>query len=373
MNKLLESVDSFGIPLAENAEDDVEALLRAMGSTGEVRMIEFDGEFHPKTDKDRMLLRKLGLPETFSDAQYDSVLAGLGKVGLGIAYEPDEDSLLGEDFKTSAKRFVDQGAEQAEVDQYFTQFKSMKQRIQEPEKKDIDRWSSWEEFKAFVDELKGTKSKSQLKKAGQEHIGQDVPGATLVAEDPYWWVYKIDTYEAARKIGSKTKWCIVASENHWENYRGSKFFFYISKRLKPSVKWYKIAAQVQDGDIIYWDAEDQSHQGGDRSIPFKIPALPESELATAEDEAKLITVYLNKDISDEDLKVLEQSLDILLRFRGGFQLAAGSKSINIELNNPGYFRGRESQAGELVYAIKVTLKDMGYGVEEIAWSMDQRF
>lgn len=285
---------------------------------------------------------------------------------------------LTEDFKTSAKRFVDQGAEQAEVDQYFAQFKSLKPRIQDADKKDIDRWPSWEEFKAFIDQLKGTKSGKQLKKVGQEHVGKDVPGATLVAEDQYWWVYKIESYEASRKIGSKTKWCIVANESHWDNYfkDGSHFFFYISKRLKPSVKWYKIAAQVTDGDIVYWDAEDKSHEGGDGRLPFKIPAIPQSELQKIESKDNLITVFLDRDISDEHLKELEAELHTQLDYRGGFEVGVGDKFVNIELNNPSVFRGdrkADLEAGELVWAIKFTLKDLGYGVDEVSWSVPYAF
>lgn len=278
---------------------------------------------------------------------------------------------LDEDFKTSAKRFMDQGAERAEVDAAIANFKRLKPRIQDPVKKDIDRWSSWEDFSAFIDELKGTKSKSQLKKAGQEHIGQEVPGAELVAEDPYWWVYKITTHEAARKIGSKTKWCIVASDTHWDNYTsdGSHFFFYISKRLKPSVKWYKIAAQVQDGQITYWDSEDNSHQQGSRSIPFKIPAIPESAIEkTKVEDNKLITVYLEGIISDDDLARFEAEV---LRFiqvelqmgENAAEISSGGDFVNINFKRKPVFL--RQQGDELRSFIKETLKDLGYSVEFI--------
>lgn len=376
MSILLESVDSFGIPLIEDSpQDDIEALLAAMGSTGEVHMVEFEGEFHPKTEKDRMILKKLGLPETFSEEQYDSVLAGLGKVGLGIVtYNDEDEGGLTEDFKTSAKRFQDQGADQAEIDTYFTNFKQLKPRIPEADKRDIDRWASWEEFKAFIDELKSGKSKTQLKKLGQEYVGEDIPGAKLVAEDAYWWVFKITSFEAARKIGSKTQWCIIANETHWKHFvlqNQNQFFFYISKRLKPSVKWFKIAAQVEpDGEITYWDAEDKSHDSGSSTIPFKIPPIPESEIDEVEDRDESTTFYLAADISREHF-------DSLLSQIRGFdssvwvEMSLTDGGINVTMPWHWLWVINPHKRQELRYFIKACLEEMGYTVEEISGALAQ--
>lgn len=199
-----------------------------------------------------------------------------------------------EDFKTTAIKFKNQGGSPEEVDAYLSDFKDNKQKITHASQKDIDRWSNWEQFKRFVDELKKKKTKSQAKKE------KKLEGATLVGEDKYWRVYRISSHDAACMYGSGTKWCITEpGGGHWENYsKGNDvFFFYISKRLPPSSKWYKIAMQVHaNGDKTYWDAKDESHEGpewppipvrswrctyGEEKVPFKLPQVSEAEIENA--------------------------------------------------------------------------------------------
>lgn len=184
---------------------------------------------------------------------------------------------IDEDFKTSAKRFADQGADASEVQNYISDFKQMKPKIKDASQKDIDKWKQWAEFKAFVDELKTTKTK------GQEKKEKKLTGAKLVAEDKYWRVYEITTHDAAMMYGSGTKWCITQADCHyWDQYVAEgDFYFYISKRLPPSSPFYKIAMLVgDDGRKSYWDAKDSEREGKTTlwnrraGIPFKLPEVP---------------------------------------------------------------------------------------------------
>jgi hypothetical protein len=213
---------------------------------------------------------------------------------------------LEEDFKTSIKRFKDQGAPDDEITDYITDFKLLKPKIQDATKKDIDKWKTWAEFKAFVDETKASKSKSQEKKE------KKASGAKLVAEDKYWKVYHITTKEAAMLYGSGTKWCITEPEqDYFEDYsKSNDFYFYISKRLSPSSPFYKIALQHgHDDSYTYWDATDAEHgenenrfrRGNKKTgdIPFSLPDVPSEHIHALKmkrvDDEPMHTIFLNPD------------------------------------------------------------------------------
>lgn len=220
---------------------------------------------------------------------------------FGIPFNYGE-STLDEDFKTAKTKFTGQGGENAEVDQYLSTFKQMKQKIKDVNQKDIDKWGSWPEFKAFVDQLKNTKTKNQEKKEKKS-------GAKLVIEDKYWKVYHITTKDASILYGAGTKWCITQKDqSFFEDYvaDGNDFYFYISKRLGPSSPYYKICLQIgNNGDHTYWDATDKAHgenegpYGRGRKlgkIPFSLPEIPGDHLeAVAQeklDDEPLTSIYL---------------------------------------------------------------------------------
>jgi hypothetical protein len=187
------------------------------------------------------------------------------------------ESTISEDFKTSAKKFVDQGIDKSEVDQYFSDFKKMKDiKIKDIEDKNIDNWSKkpWDEFKIFVDKLKSEKTKSELKKQ------EKMEGAKLVAENDKWFVYEINDFDSCRMYGSGTKWCITNKNGlFWNEYKKrNNFYFLISKTLPKEDKFYKIAVQVDpDGTLSYWDATDKEHSSvpSDLDLPKFSPIAPE--------------------------------------------------------------------------------------------------
>lgn len=91
----------------------------------------------------------------------------------------------------------------------------------------------------------------------------------LIADNKYYTVLKINSYEAIRIYGSNTKWCIVANELHWDNYyeydySGKKNeIFYINHKLSPKYNkekdeglYKKIAIVWDDGGWTVWDSAD---------------------------------------------------------------------------------------------------------------------
>jgi hypothetical protein len=198
------------------------------------------------------------------------------------------------DFKTTKKKFIDQGIEEDQIDTYFDDFKFLKDhnKIRSIEDKNIDNWGKkpWEEFVEFVDELKTEKSKSEeIREMKKE-------GADLIAEDDNWRVYKITTYEASRTYGSG-KWCITRDEKWWKKYnRRSQFYFMLSKTRPEDDDWYKIALQLgKNGKKTYWDNTDTSH----KKLPSDIHMVKYEELF--ED-------------TGEDLPVVEQTIEDINAF-----------------------------------------------------------
>jgi len=213
---------------------------------------------------------------------------------------------LEEDFKTAAKKFQDQGISKEDVEQYFADFKSLKnQKIQRPEDKDIDQWAKkpWEEFKEFIDSLKTAVTKTHAKRMVKAE------GAELVAEDPNWYVYKITTHKACMTYGSGTKWCITTpGGERWEQYaQKNNFYFIISKILPEEDPWHKIALQYGlDGTATYWDAEDREH----KEIPSHLnppkfkPGIPKRDLYV---NGKITTV---EEIENSKSLIVKGDLDL---------------------------------------------------------------
>lgn len=184
------------------------------------------------------------------------------------------------DFKTATVKFVSQGIEKEAIDSYFKKFKEAKTRnkIKDENEKNIDFWAKkpWKEFKAFVDSMQKTYTKTEQKK--QPWKFGNVAGAKKVAENTNWVVYKVDTYAAAKKLGTNN-WCIVRNEEFWDDFklgrgqRPSIFYFALSKIasydvLSPEVDdrnieyenpSHRIAIQSLYDNEIYWDADDDEY------------------------------------------------------------------------------------------------------------------
>jgi hypothetical protein len=157
----------------------------------------------------------------------------------------EELSILNE-AKADTKKLIDFAG-----DDLANRFMAVKHRLKYPEN-DLYYWiknkSVWE-LEAVVSNLENTKSKRQAERELAD------AGATLVAENAYWKVYHITTFEAAQKYGRDTNWCITGindyGDKYWKDYtinRGISFYFYITKgRYDPRGTDSKFALAVIPG------------------------------------------------------------------------------------------------------------------------------
>lgn len=135
----------------------------------------------------------------------------------------------------------------------FDRFISLKDRLK-GEEKDLYYWLKKEprELIDKLDSIEQTKTRSQKDTEAKQ-------GAELIAENDYYKVYKINTFEAAKKYGANTKWCITGKESgwdpgenenkYWKQYTdaGIEFYFYISKDDKHK---YAIASHPNKRDRL---------------------------------------------------------------------------------------------------------------------------
>ena len=120
------------------------------------------------------------------------------------------------------------------------QFFLLKNRLKSPEN-DLYYWIKQgdpEKLKNALDNLSSTPTRREKEETARE-------GAELVAENKYYKVYHITTFEASQKYGANTKWCITGKESgwikgkdphnkYWKEYtdKGIKFYFFILIILK---------------------------------------------------------------------------------------------------------------------------------------------
>ena len=137
--------------------------------------------------------------------------------------------------KVDIDRFVAWGGQEL-----YDRFVKLKPRLKTPEN-DVTYWTSTknprkpEELEQKLVELEGTKTKSQLDSEARE-------GAELIAENDAFLVYHIKNFEASKKYGKNTTWCVAGSKQwvrndmqpsqYWERYtkdQGVKFYYFIRK------------------------------------------------------------------------------------------------------------------------------------------------
>lgn len=179
----------------------------------------------------------------------------------------DGDRKVLADFKTVEKKFKDQDVSAEDIKTYFDRFKKLRDehRITDTQQKDIDYWGKkpFDDLRHFINQLSQETSKRQTKKNIHKEV-QKIKGTKLIAENDQWVVYKVDSYEASEKLGSRN-WCIVREQQHWLSYAANYIFYYfISLTLDKEDRYYKIALGVdKEGKETYWDNLD--HQT--KSVP----------------------------------------------------------------------------------------------------------
>ena len=246
------------------------------------------------------------------------------------------------DFKSVEKKFVDKGADKEEAKKYLDFFKTLRDEHKlKADEKNIDTWGKkpFEEFQAFIDD----------KTSEKKHIRQLKPmeGATLVAENDNWFVYNITDYEASKRYGEGTKWCIT-QEKWWNKYRRRvNFYFLISKKLDEANKWFKIALQVpRKGKNTYWDSLDNSYD----KLPTKLSVpkftITKKEIDVSEGKLERLVDLLKDDYeSQEEFYQSEEAYESYEEY------------LNEEAIHDDYRRHLNSSTEELVDE----LKELVYG------------
>jgi hypothetical protein len=197
------------------------------------------------------------------------------------------------DFKTARKKFLDAGVPVMSIDNIFDRFKKLRDshRIEKNNEKNIDYWAT-KDIKYlvnFITELEKTPSKTKSKKETRK-APWNIPapsGATKIAENEYWIVYKIEDFEAAQKLGTRN-WCISRSTDHYgSETAGMSFYFLLSKKasydeervtdsghIEYKDDWHRIALQVDfEGNKTFWDADDSPHKGLPKDVLKDIPSF----------------------------------------------------------------------------------------------------
>lgn len=126
-----------------------------------------------------------------------------------------------------------QDNKEAYVKNWVDAFEDVRKSAKSPEN-DYYYWikkNSLDDFAKFINQH--TIKQNQKQRAKE--------GARQVYSDNNWKVYEITSYEASKKYGASTKWCISGSkrwtndgngEQFWNDYfteRGIKFYFFINK------------------------------------------------------------------------------------------------------------------------------------------------
>lgn len=161
------------------------------------------------------------------------------------------------DFSTVKRKFLKQNAHSEEIKEYFEIFRDLKKKnkIKNKQERNIDYWGKkqFSEFKTFIDNVKGSKTKSEEKKI------KKMEGAELVAQNKDYYVYLITNHDAAMTYGSGTKWCITQPNGtYWGRYSArNNFYFFIAKNKTKEDPSYKVAMTVdRDSKKTYWNALD---------------------------------------------------------------------------------------------------------------------
>lgn len=134
-------------------------------------------------------------------------------------------------------------------------FLKLKHTLKSPEN-DLYYWiknKSVEDLASRLDDIEASnRDKADKSKAVES-------GAELVGENGVYRVYHITTYEAAKKYGAATKWCITGINNYgrryWDDYtdKGVEFYFFLPKTKSEIVKNLTSADKTSIGRVCYTD------------------------------------------------------------------------------------------------------------------------
>ena len=126
----------------------------------------------------------------------------------------------------------------------------MRQQLEEAARRlYAEGYEDWE----VAAELEQTREQRRLEEAPH------VPGAELVDHLGDYAVYRIDTFEAAKRLGTRN-WCMVRSNDIWDEYasQGVTFWFHVNPSKGPPAE-YAVGEMTRDGHTATetWDANDE--------------------------------------------------------------------------------------------------------------------
>lgn len=189
-------------------------------------------------------------------------------------------------------------------DDLADQFYNLKPRMKSPQN-DIYYWmkKDTDELKDFLNNLSATKTRKEKSDTARQ-------GAEKLYSDDKWDVLKINTFEASKKYGKGTTWCITGEESgyvddfddsenyYWQRYRddGVEFYFYIDKE-----DGYKYAVAVYpDGNHDIFDDTDELTSGiPDAPLVKEVGDVSPTDFATySYDKSKLRKYYgVDRDVT----------------------------------------------------------------------------
>lgn len=187
-------------------------------------------------------------------------------------------------------------------DDLLARFKAQKQRMHSPEN-DFYYWirkarenkeATMDELEDFLSGLEGKMTRSQMRQFAQD-------GADVLYDDDEWIVLKINTYEAAKKYGAGSVWCITGRYpghegrgrdffNQYKEDNGWDYYFYIKKDgadLAGRQEKWCLCWDGEGDDYQIWrgDQREQS-EGTVQYIPNapQVPGLPDVSVELEEPE-----------------------------------------------------------------------------------------
>lgn len=162
--------------------------------------------------------------------------------------------ILLEDYKTSAKKFIDSGFSPDLVKSVLLQFRQIQPRISDINLKNIDWWArnrTFPQLKNYIENFEGIPTKSQMgKKTGRSH--------NLIENSEWLIVIPLDK-DASCFHGKTTDWCTTKPfQNYYEDYFYDNRITLIYCLQKNSGKKWAIAAHNKFLDSTeFFDVNDK--------------------------------------------------------------------------------------------------------------------
>lgn len=162
--------------------------------------------------------------------------------------------------RADKERFISWGGQEL-----FDRFTKFKTRLEQPQN-DMTYWTSTrephqpDELNQVLRSLEAeAEEKENKKKLAKE-------GAEILFEDESWLVYKIKTFEACKKYGAGSRWCITGKNmqgqeaygnRYWDSYTrdGTQFYFFLKKGTDEK---FALALKEDDDEYSIFNAADQS-------------------------------------------------------------------------------------------------------------------